>query len=254
MNTSEILARLREPFPPEDHVDRTLKGGGKWFYIPWQRIRERLDEVYPEWQVSYSDPIYLDKYCVIQCTLTLGNISRQAPGNAEIELISNTGNDMSRGTPIERAVADAFKNAAEAFGVGAYLDEQSQDKRNFTLRYLHSKGDGRGLKVARENGGIDGSLPTTEQKAEQRQAQAAAEVASIRQQSAGRNISDKQITRLTSISRQAGYTESGLKALVYSYGYTSRKQIPTSRYDEICTKAGDSELALAFNQKPAASA
>lgn len=50
---------------------------------------------------------------------------------------------MNRGTAIERATADAFKIAAEAFGVGAYLDNQE-----FVVKYLQSKGDGRGVRFA----------------------------------------------------------------------------------------------------------
>ncbi len=53
---------------------------------------------------------------------------------------------MSRGSPIERAIADAFKNAAEQFGVGAYLDKQED-----LVRYLHSKQDYRGKTFYDEN-------------------------------------------------------------------------------------------------------
>jgi hypothetical protein len=158
MSFTEIINRLKEPFPPELHVERDLPGGGKWFYVTWQRIRERLDDVCPEWRIEYGTPFYLDKYCVVSCKLTIAGISREALGNAEIELLSKTGKDMSRGTAIERALADAFKNAAEAFGVCRYLDEQSKDKREFTIRYLQAKGDGRGVKVAAENGWLPGNL------------------------------------------------------------------------------------------------
>jgi len=70
--------------------------------------------------------------------ITIARISREAVGNAKITQLSKSGNDMSRGTPIERAIADAFKNAAESFGVAAYLDDQK-----FVIRYLKSKEDSR---------------------------------------------------------------------------------------------------------------
>ena len=145
----EILRLLKEPFAPEQHQERDLPGGNRWFFIKWQDIRERLDEVCPDWEVDYSDPIYIDAYCTIKCTLTIAGIKRSAPGNGEIK--------NKRGTPIENAVADSFKNASEAFGVARYLDEQSKEAREFTVRYLHSKGDGRGKKRAIENGYLENS-------------------------------------------------------------------------------------------------
>ncbi len=145
----EILKRLKEPFAPEDHQERVLPGSGKWFFISWQKIRERLDDVCPDWEVDYSEPVYIDAYCTIRCTLTIAGIKRSAPGNGEIK--------NKRGTPIENATADAFKNAAEAFGVARYLDEQSKEAREFTIRYLHSKGDGRAKKNAIENGYLENS-------------------------------------------------------------------------------------------------
>jgi hypothetical protein len=135
----QTIEQLKQPFAAEDHRERELPGGGKWMFIPWQKIRDRLDQVCPDWQVAYGLPTYLDKYCCIACTLTIEGVSRQAYGNAEIELLSRNGKDMSRGTPIERAIADAFKNAAEQFGIGAYLDNQE-----FVVRYLNSQGDYRG--------------------------------------------------------------------------------------------------------------
>jgi hypothetical protein len=170
-NFSEILQALREPFPPELHQERDLPGGAKWFFIPWQAIRDRLDEVYPEWVVEYGMPEYLDKYCVVKCKLTIAGVSREALGNAEIELLSSKGKDMSRGTPVERAVADSLKNCAEAFGVAAYLDEQVKSKQEFLIRYLHKSGDGRALAAARENNWVGGSLATKEQKEERMKAE-----------------------------------------------------------------------------------
>lgn len=133
--TPELINALREPFPAETHKERELPGGGKWFFIPWQLIRKRLNDVYPDWQVEYGTPIYLGDFCTVSCTLTIAGVSRQAWGNAPVELLSKSGRDMSRGTPIERAIADSFKNAAEAFGIGAYLDNQE-----FVIQHLRKAG------------------------------------------------------------------------------------------------------------------
>lgn len=145
-NLKEIIEQLKQPFPLASHKERQLPGGGRWFYIPWQAIRDRLDEVYPEWQVSYSQPAYLGDYCHITCTITIGTVSRSAPGNAPIQLLSSSGKDMSRGTPIERAIADAFKNAAESYGIARYLDDQA-----FVVKYMKSGNDMRAYKFATEN-------------------------------------------------------------------------------------------------------
>lgn len=139
----QIIAELKKPFPPEAHVERPLPGGGRWLYIKWQDIRERLDEVYPEWSCTWGEITYVGEFCVTTCTITIADVSRQAPGNAPLTT-------KSIGTPIERAVADAFKNAAEAFGVGRYLDDQK-----FTANYLSQKGDMRAYKFAKENEQIE---------------------------------------------------------------------------------------------------
>ncbi|MEA5578646.1 hypothetical protein [Anabaena sp. UHCC 0451] len=146
MEFHEILAELKKPFKPTQHQERPLPGGGRWFYITWQDIRERLDEVYPEWSCTWTEPVFIGDYCFISCTISIAGVSRQAPGNAPIQLLSSNGKDMSRGTPIERATADAFKNAAEAFGVARYLDDQ-----RLTASLMHKQGDYRASKFAREN-------------------------------------------------------------------------------------------------------
>jgi hypothetical protein len=152
-----IIGQLKAWFPPEAHKERDLPGGGKWFYLSWQTIRERLDDICPDWQVSYSQPTYVGDYCTITCTLTIAGISRQGIGNAEIMLLSSTGKNMARGTPIERATADAFKNAAEAFGVGRYLDEQADPKTKADfVRYMQHSGDGRAADFHHRN---EGNLP-----------------------------------------------------------------------------------------------
>lgn len=153
MSLKEIVAHLKQPFPIASHKERSLPGGSRWFYVPWQDIRDRLDEACPNWEVSYSEPKYLGDYCHITCTITIEKVSRSAPGNAPIQLLSNSGKDMSRGTPIERAIADAFKNASEAWGVARYLDDQA-----FVIKYMQSKGDMRGYKYATENNQIEAGV------------------------------------------------------------------------------------------------
>jgi len=143
MELRELLVDLKKPFPAADHKERALPGGGRWFFIPWQRMRDRLDEVCPDWQVVYSDPVIAGELVVIRCKLTICNVTREGVGNSDAFKERTSSGNYKFGSPIECATADAFKNAAESFGIGAYIDDQ-----DFVVRYLQSKGDGRGVQFA----------------------------------------------------------------------------------------------------------
>lgn len=144
---SEIIRKLEEPFPAEDHKERPLKGGDRWFYIPWQKIRERLDQVCV-WQDFYSDFTYSPdgQRCIVTCTIEIGGYKRQGIGSVPLVELSNAGKDCSRGEPEQRAVAAAFKAAAEQWGVARYLDDQA-----FVTRHLRKYHDGRPVAYARKN-------------------------------------------------------------------------------------------------------
>lgn len=141
----QVLEELKKPFPAADHKERELPGGGRWFFIPWQRIRDRLDVVCPgAWQVNYSDPVVAGDYMVIRCRLNICGITREGVGNDKAyPELNERGKAKTIGAPPERATADAFKNAAEQFGIGAYLDDQK-----FVVNYLQRNGDGRGTQFA----------------------------------------------------------------------------------------------------------
>jgi hypothetical protein len=144
MDIQSILEELKAPFPAADHKERVLPGGGRWFFLPWQKIRERLDHVCPDWQSSYSDPAVVGDYIVVRCRLTIAGVTREGVGNDHANPEKQT-----YGTPVERSIADAFKNAAEQFGVGSYLDNQQ-----FVIKHLQSQGDGRGVQFGmRDKGG-----------------------------------------------------------------------------------------------------
>ena len=211
MEFQEILLELKKPFRPEQHQERQLPGGGRWFYITWQDIRERLDEVYTEWSCTWTEPIYIGDYCHISCTITICNVSRQAPGNAPIELISSKGKDMARGTPIERATADAFKNAAEAFGIARYLDDQVK-----TVNLLHKQGDGRAYKFAKEN--------------EQIQVGARG----IAKQPTGEKlITEPQAKRLWAIAKKLNLSDQEIHQVIANYGFSDVAEISMRLYDKV---------------------
>jgi Rad52/22 family double-strand break repair protein len=232
------LAKLREPFPPSAHVERPLPGGGKWFYVPWQQIRERIEEVAPDHELEFYPPEFVDAYCTVRCKLVICGVSRIAIGNAE-----NKGG--MRGNAIERAVADAYKNAAEAFGVCAYLDDQSKEKRLWTAQYLHGKGDDRAMSEAMRNGDIPGSLNRNKQKP----APAKSDAAAPATEGDPTLITEGQQKRLYAIAMSSGYTKEGLKCRLDAAGYKSSKDLPKAMYDKVCTALEDKEAAQTWNDR-----
>jgi hypothetical protein len=210
---AEILAALKQPFKPEQHKERKLPGGGRWFFIPWQDIRERLDEVYPDWECCYSEPSYIGDYCHISCKITICGISRQVPGNAPIQLISNEGKDMARGTPIERATADAFKNAAEVFGIARYLDDQTK-----TVNLLHKQGDGRAYKFAKENEQIEVG---------------ARGKSTVKQPSGEKLITEPQAKRLWAIAKKLNLSDQEIHQVIANYGFSDVAEISMRLYDKV---------------------
>lgn len=122
------LEKLREPFPPEALGVRVLQkkerqdsmGTVAWLlvapYIPVHMIRERLDEVDPDWRleiVSFHvrDPgkTVIQKRHVgttVAVALTVKGITRVGAGDGE---------------DARAALSFALKNAASQFGIGAFL-------------------------------------------------------------------------------------------------------------------------------------
>jgi hypothetical protein len=140
---NRLMQELREAFLPSEHKDRVIKGGGTWYYVPWQTILKRLNKVCGyQWEVSWGFPAFDHEAntCVVHCTITICGVSRQNIGDAEIIERNKDGKVVhSRGTPIDRAKAAAFKNAAEMFGICSYLDEQISDKKRFESIYTSQK-------------------------------------------------------------------------------------------------------------------
>ena len=121
-----IQAELRKPFAPEVHGIRELPGRGYWAFIPHHQYRERLDEVYPEWEASYTHVEQITSDVICKCTITILGISKQAIGSVPLVAAEKNGRDVSRGSAADRLAAEAFKNACEAWGVGRYLDRQGE--------------------------------------------------------------------------------------------------------------------------------
>lgn len=129
MLTPDLKQKLKAILPTACHELRDLPGGGIYAFIAWQQVRARLDEIC-NFEIEFNDPVIVDDVCCIRCTIAIEGTKRQGLG------VCSVVKKGIRGTFVESAVADAFKNAAEQFGIGAYLDDpkwQLQLKTNTSL-------------------------------------------------------------------------------------------------------------------------
>ncbi|MFK0733707.1 MAG: Rad52/Rad22 family DNA repair protein [Gloeotrichia echinulata GP01] len=156
MNLEEILPQLQEWFAPEEHKDRTLPGGGRWFYVPHQSITQRLNAVCPgHWHTKVNSTNIAGDYTVVMVELTICGVTRTGIGDDKtFPELNEQGKAKVIGTPPVRAFRSAFKDAAEQFGICAYLDDQKA-KRNEFAQYMAKKGDQRANKFITENGWIE---------------------------------------------------------------------------------------------------
>ena len=109
---------------------RKLPGGGKWYFVPWQKMRDKLDEIYPNWEIDYSDPVQRGEQVIVKCHLTIAGVTRVGFGNSHAEFDDWNEEKKQRGTPEERAIACAFKRAMEQFGMCRYLDIQTNKEKH----------------------------------------------------------------------------------------------------------------------------
>ncbi|MFN6559983.1 MAG: Rad52/Rad22 family DNA repair protein [Nostoc sp. ChiSLP01] len=154
-----IQAKLKEPFLPSVHQIRELPGKGYWAFVSHQVIRQRLDEVVPEWQADFSPVERLENDVVCRCGITILGIRKEAIGSVPLIAATNKdGKDVSRGSAADRVAAESLKNACEFWGVGLYLDDQAfvanylnkhsselteevKSKLRSLIAYLRTKGD-----------------------------------------------------------------------------------------------------------------
>ena len=116
---NELLVQLTKPFPPAAITWKpgsTTKDGTKCMAMAYADLRayqERLDEVCGlDWSVRYV--AWGDSR--IMCELTLLGVTRASTGEMEAQ-------DEKNGMGGTVAEAQAFKRAAEMFGLGRYLYE-----------------------------------------------------------------------------------------------------------------------------------
>lgn len=240
MKLEDIIPLLSAYLSPEEHKERKIKGGGTWYYLSHQALRNRLNEICPgEWSTEYqlshmdgTDPIYL-------CRLTICGVTRTGIGD-------KTNEPSPYGTTSQRSFRKAFADAAEAFGLGAYLDEQTDDrtKREF-VKYMHQCGNGKAAVNYQENQRIErGEPPKKRAIVPDSQPFGQPSMASAQL------ISQPQRTRLWTIAQnEGGYTKDGFKKLIMTQGFASSKDITKGKYEQLCAIAADKEMAAMYNNQ-----
>ncbi len=127
-----LQLQLKQFFPAAKHKVREIPGSPrKWIYLPWQAIRERLDEIAPDWMSDFSEIQYIGNDAICRGAITIMGIRKEAIASVPISIQSKAGNEMTRGSAADRLYAEAMKNASESWGLGAYLDDQVT-----VIRYL----------------------------------------------------------------------------------------------------------------------
>ena len=139
LTLDDIKKELFAWFPRVAHKKRGLPGGGTHFFLPHQAICDRLNDIcFSDWTEEYSDPVVTGKITTVRCTLTICGVSRVgvADNKTEPEL-NEEGKEKIIGSVVINTSRAAFKNAAERFGIGTYLNHQ---KDNNELRdYLNGR-------------------------------------------------------------------------------------------------------------------
>lgn len=133
----ELRERLRAPF--DSRVLRDLsKGGKKFTYIPWPEVAERLDDCLgvlgwsrecKSWRDQH-DPEEVIGWCRLTITFQGKTSTREASAGVKVKRYSekseNAGKPLDLGDDFKSAESDAFKKAAQAFGVGRDLARKDE--------------------------------------------------------------------------------------------------------------------------------
>lgn len=208
-----IQRQLKEFFLPAKHKVREIPGSPKkWIYLPWQSIRERLDEIAPDWMSDFSEIQYIGNDAICRGAITILGVRKEAIASVPISVQSKAGNEMTRGSAADRLYAEAMKNASESWGVGAYLDDQVA-----VIRYLwdnrHSLSDEMEGEIRKLSGQYKKELAASPQI---------------------RKISQEQAARLWAIARsELKLSDSDVRAVFAGFNIESTAEIPAGIYDKV---------------------
>ncbi|MCZ2207323.1 Rad52/Rad22 family DNA repair protein [Cylindrospermopsis raciborskii] len=212
----QIISELKKPLAPELHQIRDLPGGGKWVYVSWQAMRERLDQVCPDWTLDYSEITTIENQAFCKCGLTILGVRKEAFGNVTISVKSAQGKEMTRGSFGDRVVAEAFKNAAEQWGLCRYLDDQINTVK-YLLNHIDSLSEPnkRSLKLLANDYKIN-----------------------IRRSSTSvEKISDDEVRKIWSLVRtEFGLSNDEVKNTLESFKLNGTRDIPKTEYNRFIDK------------------
>lgn len=145
MKLEDIKEQLFAWFEPEDHKTRRLKGGGSWVYLSHQVIRDRLNEVcFGYWNDEYSEPTLTGNTTTVMCRLTICGVTRTGIADDKtFPELNDDGKEKIIGSVVVNVSRHAFRDAAEKFGIGAYLDSQKGSTQKAFMQYMTKRGDRR---------------------------------------------------------------------------------------------------------------
>lgn len=250
----EIFKQLSAYFQPGDHSVRDLPGGaGKWVYIKWQRVQDRLNEVCPEHEFKF-EPIQFEwqaNEAIVRVSLTIEGVTKQAIASVPIVLESKNGKNMARGSTTDRLHAEAVKKAAECWGVGKYLEDQAK-ALSFLLKPGHisnldpethkelltmAKQKQRELLKVDPQAFKDAVRQPVQQVQTNDGSQPIKPIVYGKQTvgvSGGRKpITDPQNRMLWGKSKEYGYSSESLKSEMAKLGYNDTREIPFEEFNNV---------------------
>lgn len=124
----DLLRKLYEPFPAEDHEVRELRktkaGKIQWsVYIRREAITRRLDALLPfEWEFKTNEPRREAEYVACKGSLIIKGMARDNNGAASAKGFDSDGAPVPPDENTEKAaITDCFKRCASSWGIGLYL-------------------------------------------------------------------------------------------------------------------------------------
>lgn len=227
-----IQSELREPLAANKHKVRDLPGTSKkWVYLPHQTIRERLDEVCPEWVIDYSEIQYFGNDAICRAAITILGVRKEAIASVPLSILSSNNKEMTRGSAADRLAAEAIRNSSEQWGIGRYLDDQE-----FTIRYLWQHRHELSQEMQEEVQRL-----TTQYKIQQgfikepvRQKTEGSILHSMSGTNPGILISEKQCKRLWAIAKnELKLDDTTIKAVQQRYGFNKTEDITVDQYESV---------------------
>ena len=179
-----------------------------------------------------TNPHFKSKYATLDAVLEAVNPGLESAGLAITQLIET--DEQGRTFLVTNLMHESGESLKSAFPLSGTQDPQKLGSaityaRRYSLCAILS------VTADEDDDGNGGAGGDSDSKGQATQTPA--------KKSAQGCISEKQISRLMAISKQAGLSLDGLKALVHEFGYNSRAEIKMGEhYDEICSRAGNPEF------------